>query len=166
MKKLLLTILTLITMVAMVTAQTVSPSIKLNSHKPFGQLTLRPYGWHDSRQVSAQSLDVTSTSGGASLLWLNDGLNNNFTAFSYPVYQVGGLGNRVNVVALGAYQMGSVKTNIYTGAGLSLNLLNSGGWNLDLYGGLKGLNVTQNFTFAQGRDAFVFGLGLTVPLNK
>jgi len=129
-----------------------------------GKITLRPYNWKP-KGVQAQSSDVSVTADKIKVLWLQDGLSNNFTAFTYPLYKVTGLGSRVNVVALGAYQMQTVKTNFYTGTGLSVDLINTGGFTVTGFGGLKGFNVSNGFSMASGKEAFVFGLGISVPVR-
>jgi hypothetical protein len=166
MNKLIITLMALLVMVSGVFAQaSVDTSVARKSTKPFSQFAIRPYGWQDRNSVRAQSLDVSTTGANISVLWLRDSLTNDYTAFSYPVFEVQGLGNRVNIVALGAYQMNTVKTNVYAGTGLSLDLVNTDGWKLSGYAGLKGLNLTQNFTAAQGKGMYVFGLSLTVPIK-
>ena len=130
------------------------------------KLGIRSVNWSPkSKKFHEQSLAVSQTSNSISALWLRDGLSNDYTALSYPLAQVTGLGARVNIVALGAYQINSPKTNFYTGTGVSVNLFQSQGWKADLYGGLKGFNLTQNATFSSGRNAWVFGVGVTIPIH-
>ena len=130
-----------------------------------GKITLRPYNWHPAG-VQAQSTDVSVGADGIKVLWLQDGLSNNFTAFAYPLYKVTGLGSRVNIVGLGAYQMNNTtKTNFYTGTGVSVDVLNSGGFTLTGSAGWKGFDLTQNFSAAQGKGAWVLGLGVNVPIK-
>ena len=129
-----------------------------------GKITLRPYNWKP-KGVQAQSADVSVTADKIKVLWLQDGLSNNFTAFTYPLYKISGLGSRVNVVALGAYQMQTEKTNFYTGTGLSFDLLNNGGFTVTGFAGLKGFNVSNGFQMPSGKEAFVFGVGISVPIR-
>ena len=169
MNKLTLTVLALLTLVTGVFAQNVTTTTNVKSHKPLAELTLRPYGWRDPNTVTTQSLAYSVSGTSLSALWLNDGAGNNFTAVDVPVFSLGGLPIPVDIVAIGAYQIpnstSGTKTNLYAGTGVSVNVLKSKGYSLSVIGGFKGLDLTQNFTAAQGTKSFVFGLSLTIPLG-
>jgi hypothetical protein len=81
------------------------------------------------------------------------------------LFQVTGLGNRFEIVSLGAFDSNFSKTNVWRGTGLSANLINSGGWNVKVYGGFKGFNLGDNFRQAEGKEAFVWGLGVSIPIK-
>ena len=152
MKKLLITIASLAVLAAVSTAQ----------------IGVRPYNWKpkDKKgQFTAQSLDVKTSAESVSLLWLRDGLATNYTALAVPVFQVTGLGNRVNIVGLGAYDSNYTRTNIWAGTGLSVSVVESAGWSVKGYFGYKGFNLGNNFSAAQGKESFVFGAGITVPIR-
>jgi hypothetical protein len=130
-------------------------------------LAIRSNNWSKKRksQFQAQSLSVKPSSDGVSVLWLRDGLSTNYTAFSVPLFQVTGLGNRVSIVALGAYDSNFSKTNVWAGTGLSVSLVENSGWSVKAYGGWKGFNLGDNFKAAQGKESFVYGLGFSVPIR-
>lgn len=129
------------------------------------KLGLRPYNWKPQAQFQAQSLDVKTSSDGVSVLWLRDGLSTNYTALSVPMLQVTGLGNRVSIVGLGAYDSNFTRTNIWAGTGVSVSLVETSGWSVKAYGGWKGFNLGNNFNAAQGNEAFVYGLGFSIPIR-
>ena len=129
------------------------------------KLGLRPYNWKPKAQFQAQSLDVKTSSDSVSVLWLRDGLSANYTAFAVPVFQVTGLGNRVNIVGLGAFDSNFTRTNIWAGTGVSLSLVETSGWSVKAYGGWKGFNLGNNFNAAQGKESFVYGIGFSVPIR-
>jgi hypothetical protein len=81
------------------------------------------------------------------------------------LFQVTGLGARINVVALGAYQLNSAKTNAYAGTGLSYDVFTGGGWKVTVLGGFKGLDFTNlgNTTFSW--KSLVFGVGVNIPVK-
>ena len=115
--------------------------------------------------VKSQSLATSVTGDSLNVLWLKDGLDTNYTALSYPLFNVNGLGNRVQIVALGAFDSNFSKTNMYLGTGISVSVLRNSGWDVKAYAGLKGFNVGQNFSRAEGSEGFVWGLGLTIPVR-
>lgn len=115
--------------------------------------------------VKSQSLATSVTGDSLNVLWLKDGLDTNYTALSYPLFNVNGLGNRVQIVALGAFDSNFSKTNMYLGTGVSVSVLRNSGWDIKAYAGFKGFNVGQNFSRAEGSDGFVWGLGLTIPVK-
>jgi hypothetical protein len=146
------------------------------------KLGLRPYNWKPQAQSSeklgsrlhnlksqsqfrAQSLDVKTSSDGVSVLWLRDCLSTNYTAFAVPMFQVTGLGNRVSIVGLGAYDSNFTRTNVWAGTGVSVSLVETSGWSVKAYGGWKGFNLGNNFNAAQGKEAFVYGIGFSVPIR-
>ena len=130
------------------------------------KLGIRPYNWTPKSQtVRTQSLDVNATTSSVSVLYLRDGLDTSYTAVAYPVFQVTGLQNRVSVVALGSFANTGSKTQVYAGTGLGLQLFQSQGFSGTLYGGLKGLDASHNFSFASGKEAWVVGVGLTIPIR-
>lgn len=145
-------------------------SLAVTSLGAFAQsepLGVRPMNWHaKSKTIQAQSLDTQVTSDRLSVLWLRDGYNNDYTALAVPMFKVTGLGNRVNIVGLGAYDSKFSKTNLYAGTGLQVNLVQRSGWNVNLYGGYKGLNLGNNFRVSEGQAAWVFGLGISIPISS
>ncbi len=151
MKK-LLTTLTLVVMAVIASAQDVA---------------LRPINWEPrpQRGVRQQSFATNVDNRSVSVLWLQDGLSTNYTAVSVPMFQVTGLGNRVEIVGLGAFDSNFTKTNVWAGTGVAVNLLNHEGWNVKVYGGYKGFNVGDNFRRADGREAWVWGLGVSLPIR-
>ena len=115
--------------------------------------------------VQAQSFASSVTGDSLNLLWLKDGLDTNYTALSYPLFNVNGLGNRVQIVALGAFDSNFSKTNMYLGTGVSVSVLRNSGWDVKAYAGFKGFNLGQNFSRTEGAEGFVWGLGLTIPVK-
>lgn len=163
-KKNMKKITTLLTITAAIAASAVS----------FGQVSLRSPNWtpkpnkstyNGNSQFQTQSFSSSLTDSSVTVLWLQDGLSNNYTAFSYPLAQVTGLGNRVEVVALGAFNSEFDRTNIWAGTGLSLRVIDTEGFRLNLYGGYKGFNLGNNFNAAQGRESWVVGLGISIPIR-
>lgn len=153
MKKLTLIILTLVVMISAGFAQSGE------------KLGIRPMNWKPAGQFQTRSVAVNTSTDKISVLWLRDGLANNYTAVSYPIFQVTGLGNRVNIVALGAFDSNLNKSNIYTGTGVSVDLVSTGGWNVKMYAGYKGFNLGKNFAAADGKSAWVFGAGISIPIR-
>jgi hypothetical protein len=129
------------------------------------KLGLRPYTYTPRAQFQAQSLDVKTSSENVSVLWLRDGLSTNYTALALPVFQVTGLGNRVSIVGLGAYDSNFTRTNVWAGTGVSVSLVETSGWSVKAYGGWKGFNLGNNFNAAQGKESFVYGVGFSVPIR-
>jgi hypothetical protein len=115
--------------------------------------------------VQAQSFASSVTGDSLNVLWLKDGLDTNYTALSYPLFNVNGLGNRVQIVALGAFDSNFSKTNMYLGTGVSVSVLRNSGWDVKAYAGFKGFNLGQNFSRTEGAEGFVWGLGLTIPVK-
>lgn len=115
--------------------------------------------------VHAQSSSTVVTSSSLSVLWLRDGLTNDYTAVAYPIAQIVGLGNRVDIVGLGAYDSSFDKNNVYVGTGLSLALVETDGWMVKAYAGFKGFKLGGDFRFADGKEGFVWGLGVSVPIK-
>jgi hypothetical protein len=131
--------------------------------EPFG---IRPMNWHSkSKTFNTQSLDTQVSSDRVNLLWLRDGYSNDYTALAVPMFKVTGLGNRVSIVGLGAYDSKFSKTNLYAGTGLQVGLIQRSGWNVNVYGAYKGLNLGDNFRAAEGKGAWVFGVGLSIPIS-
>jgi len=143
-------------------------SIALLSVCAFAQdsVGLRPMNWRPKpKDFKSQSLDVKTSSESVSLLYLRDGVSNNYTAIAYPMFQITGLNNKVSIVSLGAYDSNLTKTNIYVGTGLGINVVESGQFSLKAYAGWKGFAIGQNFSAAQGKEAWVVGFGLTAKIN-
>jgi len=140
----------------------VAASMSVFAQSPVG---IRPWNWQPKNQFSTQSLNVTSTTSSLSVLYLNDGLSNNYTALAYPVFQVTGLGNRVGIYAIGAASMNTPTTKIYAGTALGVNLVKSSGWDVTAYGGLKGLDLTDQVSYRTGKGAWVFGVGVSIPVK-
>ena len=116
-------------------------------------------------QVKSQSMATSVSDGSLSFLYLRDGLDTSYTAVSYPLFNVSGLGNRVQIVALGAFDSNFTKTNMYLGTGVSVSVLRNSCWEVKAYAGYKGFNLGQNFNAAQGSEGVVLGLGLTIPVR-
>ena len=153
MKKLLLT-LSLAVLAVVAFAQS----------EPFG---IRPMNWQPkSKNFNTQSVDTQVLSDRVSLLWLRDGYSNDYTALAVPMFKVTGLQNRVTIVGLGAYDSKFTKTNIYAGTGLQLGIVRNSGFSLDGYLGYKGFNLGDNFRASDGRSAWVFGIGLSIPISR
>jgi hypothetical protein len=116
-------------------------------------------------EVSAQSSTVTMTEKGLNFLWLNDGYDN-LGAISYTIAGIKGTNGRLRLQALGAGNPGNLQDQTYLTLGLSYNLFNAAsGFRVDLFGGPKGFNVSDNFRFTDGPRAFVWGFGLSIPLG-
>ena len=127
---------------------------------------IRPMNWKPkAKAFQAQSLDVKTSAEHVSVLWLRDGLSANYTALAIPMFQVTGLGNRFNIVGLGAFDSNYTRTNVWAGTGVSLSVVETAGWSVRAYGGYKGFNLGNNFSAAQGKEAFVYGLGLSIPIR-
>jgi hypothetical protein len=134
------------------------------------QVGIKPWNWQPpvhKGQVTTQSLNVATTASNVSVLYLNDGLSNSYTAFAYPLFQVTGLGsNKLGLFGVAAASMSSPKTSVYAGTALGYQLVHSNGWELTAYAGLKGLDLSNNFNFQSGgKGAYVFGFGLSVPIK-
>jgi hypothetical protein len=129
----------------------------------FAQVGFRSLNWKPKPQVSTQSVSYSSTLSDVSVLWLRDGLDANYTALSYPLFQVSGLGNRVEFVGLGA--MDSSNNNVWAGTGISFLLLDTAGWKVKAFGGWKGFNLSNNFSVARDNSTWVFGLGISIPIK-
>lgn len=128
------------------------------------KLGIRPYHWHP-KGASAQSVDVSVNQESVGVLWLRDGLSANYTAISYPVFQVLGLQNRVNIVALGSFDSNFTHSNMYLGTGVSVDVFKTNGFKVALLGGLKGFNLGHNLEFSKGRSGWVWGLSVTIPVK-
>jgi hypothetical protein len=127
---------------------------------------LRPMNYKEKQnQFKAQSLDTKVSNGQVSVLWLRDGYSNDYTAVAVPMFKVTGLGNRVNLVAVGAYDSKFTKTNLYVGTGVQVNLVRHAGFSLDVYGAYKGFNLGDNFRAADSKGAFVWGIGVSAPIS-
>lgn len=153
MKKLLIVLTAVVALFSMASAE------------PVG---IRSINWHpQTREGSVKPLSVATnvTSSSVGVLWLRDGLSTNYTAVSYPLFQVSGLSNRVEIVALGAFDSNFSKTNVWGGTGLSVSVLRQSGFELKVYGGYKGFNFGNNFKLAEGAEAFVWGVGLNIPIR-
>lgn len=135
------------------------------SAQNFSKIGIRPLNYHPKGQVSAQSLDVNVTSTSLNVLYLKDGLNNSYTALAVPMYQVVGLGNRVNICALGAFDSRISTNNVYVGTGISVNLIKQDNWSIDAYGGWKGFNIADRFSTTSGSGGYVGGIGLKIPIK-
>lgn len=134
------------------------------SAEPIG---IRSVNWSPQKSDGVRSLSLATnvSTSSVGVLWLRDGLSANYTAVSYPLFQISGLGNRVEIVGLGAFDSNFSKTNVWGGTGLSVSVLRSSGFDLKLYGGYKGFNFGDNFRLAEGREAFVWGVGLNIPIK-
>lgn len=152
MKKLLAIFTTIVGLSVMASAQT-KLGVRSVNYEP------------EKKSVSVQSSSTVVTSSSLSVLWLRDGLTNDYTAVAYPIAQVVGLGNRVDIVGLGAYDSSFDKNNVYMGTGLSLAIVESDGWMVKAYGGFKGFKLGGDFRLADGKEGFVWGLGVSVPLR-
>jgi len=116
-------------------------------------------------QVSAQSSSFTMDEKGINYLYLHDG-HSSLTAISYTIAPIAGTNGRLRLQALGACDPTDIRNKAYLTMGLGYNLFNSAsGFRLDLFAGPKGFNVANGFKFQSGRDSFVFGIGIAIPLK-
>lgn len=130
----------------------------------FDKMGIRPVGWQEPG-VHTQSTNFGVGANNLSLLWFRDGLNSDYKAVAMPIFQVIGLDNRVQVVAMGAVDNTVSQNNVYLGTGLSVDLYHDNNFNIKAYGGWKGLNLGSNFSAAQGKEAFVWGFGVSIPVR-
>lgn len=129
------------------------------------QIGLRSPGWSpNAGKPTSQSVTVNASSNSLSVLFLRDGLSNDYAALAYPLAQVTGLPFKVNIVGLGAYNSKVSTSNTYFGTGAEVRLFDAKGYRVSLYGGLKGLNA-RTLNVSTNRGAWVFGAGVTIPIN-
>ena len=116
-------------------------------------------------QISAQSqtFDVTSTS--LNFLYLRDGFDN-YAAFSLPLYTFAKTQGRFKLNTIGAFDPNDIKRQAYVGMGVSYDVVDTAGYKLTLFGGMKGLNLADNFRVQDGNRGYVFGLGLSIAFGK
>ena len=120
-----------------------------------------------SAQVKSQSVDYGVSSNGVSVLYLRDGLNNNYKAFTYdfaPVKLNGKGITGLSFAALGA--LDNTSQQVYLGTGLSYKLYSKNGFAVTLLGGYKGFNLSDNLAINFDRNNVVVGVGITIPLGK
>lgn len=130
------------------------------------KLGIRSVNWEPVQsQYSAQSIDTNLTPTAASLLWLRDGLSSDYTAIAYPLAQIVGLGNRIELVGLGAFDSEFTQSDIWVGTGVAISVFRSEGWNVKLYGGYKGFNLGKSFEAAENEEAWVWGVGISIPVK-
>jgi hypothetical protein len=116
-------------------------------------------------QVSAQSSSLTMTERGLNYLYLHDG-HESLTAISYTVAGINGTNGRLRIQMLGAADPNNLDNKAYLTMGLGYNVFSSAsGFRLDLFAGPKGFNAADNFKFQSGRNSFVFGVGIALPIN-
>ena len=118
-------------------------------------------------QVKAQSIDYGVSSNGVSVLYLRDGLNNNFKAFTYdfaPVKLNGTAVPGLSFAALGA--LDNTSQQVYLGSGLSYKLYSKNGFAVTVLGGYKGFNLSDNLAISFNKENLVVGVGITIPLGR
>jgi hypothetical protein len=116
-------------------------------------------------QVSAQSSSFSMDEKGVNFLYLNDG-QSNLSAISYTISPIKGFNGRLRLQALGAADPADTSHKAYLTTGLGYNLFNAAsGFRLDLFAGPKGFNVADGFKFQSGKNSFVFGFGISIPLG-
>lgn len=102
---------------------------------------------------------------GFNFTWLNDG-HDNLAAISYTIYPISGTNGRLRIQALGAADPSDMGNKVYLSAGLAYNLFSAAsGFRVDLFAGPKGLNIADGWKWERGRNSFVFGIGLTIPVG-
>lgn len=116
-------------------------------------------------QVSAQSSSFTMDEKGFNYLYLHDG-KDSLTAISYTIAPISGTNGRLRLQMLGAADPNDMSKKAYLTMGLGYNLFSAAsGFRVDLFAGPKGFNAADNFHFQSGRNSFVFGIGLAIPLK-
>ena len=119
--------------------------------------------------VVQKSVAYSVTTTNVNLLYLRDGYDNH-TALSVPVYTFPSTGGRLTANTLGAANMNDLQHKVYVGAGLDYKVPIKNGYSFDLTGGLKGfdlanLGASPTAGFVTGKSAWVFGVGVTIPLR-
>lgn len=113
---------------------------------------------------SEQSVTINASVTDFSLLYLKDGYDGSYSALAYKVYGLPGI-SWLNVNAIGAFDTSTTKS-VYTGAALGATLYQKNGYSAVIYGGVKGFDITDGFKYQGGKKAWVFGLGVSIPLGK
>lgn len=116
-------------------------------------------------QFSAQSTSVDVSSTSLNFLYLRDGFDN-YAAFSLPLYTFANTQGRFKLNTIGAFDPNDVSRQAYMGLGVSYDVVNTAGYKLTLFGGVKGLNLADNFRLQDGNRGYVFGLGFSIPFGK
>jgi len=116
-------------------------------------------------QISAQSTSVDVSSTSLNFLYLRDGFDN-YAAFSLPLYTFANTQGRFKLNTIGAFDPNDIKRQAYMGLGVSYDVVNTAGYKLTLFGGMKGLNLSDNFRLQDGDRGYVFGLGVSIPFGK
>ena len=118
-----------------------------------------------SGQVSAQSSSFFMDEKGFNYLYLSDG-HDNLAAISYTIAPIKGTNGRLRLQALGAADPANLNNKTYLTLGLGYNLFNSAsGFRLDVFAGPKGFNAADGFKFQSGKNSFVLGIGVAIPLG-
>jgi hypothetical protein len=116
-------------------------------------------------QFSAQSTSVDVSSTSLNFLYLRDGFDN-YAAFSLPLYTFANTQGRFKLNTIGAFDPNDISRQAYVGLGVSYDVVNTAGYKLTLFGGMKGLNLADNFRLQDGNRGYVFGLGFSIPFGK
>jgi hypothetical protein len=116
-------------------------------------------------QFSAQSTSVDVSSTSLNFLYLRDGFDN-YAAFSLPLYTFANTQGRFKLNTIGAFDPNDISRQAYMGLGVSYDVVNTAGYKLTLFGGMKGLNLADNFRLQDGNRGYVFGLGFSIPFGK
>ena len=116
-------------------------------------------------QFSAQSTSVDVSSTSLNFLYLRDGFDN-YAAFSLPLYTFANTQGRFKLNTIGAFDPNDISRQAYMGLGVSYDVVNTVGYKLTLFGGMKGLNLADNFRLQDGNRGYVFGLGFSIPFGK
>jgi hypothetical protein len=116
-------------------------------------------------QFSAQSTSVDVSSTSLNFLYLRDGFDN-YAAFSLPLHTFANTQGRFKLNTIGAFDPNDISRQAYVGLGVSYDVVNTAGYKLTLFGGMKGLNLADNFRLQDGNRGYVFGLGFSIPFGK
>lgn len=154
MKKFLFSMVLAVGMIAGVMAQSNQLPVDAGSLKP------------KQGEVGAQSSTVTMSEKGINYLWLNDG-HDSLAAISYTIAPIQGTNGRLRLQALGAADPSDFRNKAYLTLGLAYNLFSSANlFRVDLFGGPKGFNIADGFKFERGKNSFIFGFGITIPIGS
>ena len=168
MKNLMITLVAALALVPMSFAQ--SACINCNSSESVcvHTVALAPQSTtttNRSGDFSAQSQAIDFTGTSLNLLYLRDGYDN-YAAFTLPLFDLGNTNGRLKLNAFGAFDPANIERQAYVGTGLSFDIVDEKGWKLTAFGGLKGLNLSDNFRLQDGNRSFVYGFGVSIPFSS
>ena len=113
-----------------------------------------------------KSISVGTGDGKLSVLYLRDGLDDSYRAVSYRLYSLPTVPG-LSINAIGA--IGGDGNDVYAGTGLSYSIPTRflpAGWGFNVVVGMKGFNLSDDFSFASGEGGFVYGFGLSIPIGS